>query len=58
MSLTINVIEVYTDIMECRMAEVIRHVALEDDHKGAISTCVMYGWLSRKAEVIKEVQPY
>ena len=38
--------------------EEIRYAAVHDDHIDVLSTYVMYGWPSTRAEVIKEVQPY
>ena len=31
---------------------------IEDDHINVLSTCMMHGWQSTRAEVIKEVQLY
>ena len=40
------------------MAVEIRCATLQDDHIGVLSTYVMHGWLSTRAEAMKEVQPY
>ena len=58
MKLTMNAIDMCTDILECMMAAEIRHVTIEDDHIGALSIYGMHDCPSTKAEVIKEVQMY
>ena len=45
------------NIPECIMVEEIRRVVLEDDHSSTLSPCMINGWLSVRAEVIK-VHPY
>ena len=40
------------------MTEEIRCAVIEDYHIGVLSTYVICGWPSIRAEVINEVQPY
>ena len=39
-------------------AEEPRLPTLDDEHLGMLSEYVLHGWLSTKAEVQKELQPY
>ena len=53
MSLNINIIKTCTDILECMMVEEDRYTTLEDDHISALSTYVIHGRQSTRAEVKK-----
>ena len=57
MYMNANAIEIYSEILECMTEEEIGCVTIDDDHISAHSTYVIHGWSSRRAQVIKEVQP-
>ena len=57
MRITINSIEMCTDIPDCIPAEEIMLATLDDDHLGMLSKYVLYGWPSTKA-AMQVLQPY
>ena len=58
MHITINTIELCTDIPDCMTADQMRKVTLEDKQLCALAELLLCNCPSTKTEVKKELQPY
>ena len=58
MRITINAIELWTDILDCITTGEIRKAALEGEQFSVLAEPILHGWPSTKTEVQKELQPY
>ena len=58
MHITINTVDLCMDLPVCLTADEIRIVTLEDEHLGALAELIFHGWLSTRAWVQRELQPY
>ena len=58
MFITINVMALCTDILDCVRAKEIRLATLDNKHMCLLSEYVLHGWPSTNVEVQKELQPY
>ena len=58
MNMTINAIELHTDIPECMTAEETRSVTIDDEYLGMPSHYIFRSWSSMREEVQQGLQPY